>query len=398
MFGTSITKINSNMKYLKKSHIIFLLMLLAVVIGSWTIAPVLSDWNLFDQAQEKDLAEGKKEENTLLGTVDELGIQSSKSDLTSTIKVAPEKNSMLFQSTDGGQTWMEIGKDLPELDEFVGFFAGESEVYLSSNGVTYRSKSELKTPSWEQVSVPNPKNVSIAFNPSGVLAYSYDGYIYQQKPSSDTWLPIFSNLKNHQVQSIFETSDGTIFLSSGKGLYKSSDKGQSWKRIQEVWVGNMVESDGVLLATGQKGIMRSTDNGENWDWVISEGGVGIAVEKIAGGFAAISYNTKTKSRRIRVSLDKGKTWEAIDYGLKPSMNISSVKQLGNELFVGHPDGIFSSSNMGKSWNLVHQGVDSKIEMVPAVALDFVPANDVRRVFDLFVSDEVLYAVARMPGC
>lgn len=386
------------MKYLKKSPVILLIALLMVGIGSWTFAPALSDWNLFDHTPEKDSSDGKKEENTLISTVEKGGLQSHMSAMTSTNKVEKEESSVLFQSTDGGQTWMEIGNDLPELDEFVGFFAGESEVYLSSKGVTYRSKSDLRTPRWEQVSIPDPKNLSIAFNPSGVLAYSYDGYIYQQKPSSDTWLPMYSNLKNHQVHSIFETSDGTILLSSGKGLYKSSDKGQSWKRIQEVWVGNIVESEGVLLATGQKGIMRSTDNGENWEWVISEGGVGIAIEKIEGGFAAISYNTKTKSRRIRVSFDQGKTWEAIDYGLNPSMNISSVKQLGNELFVGHPDGIFSSSNLGKSWNLVHQGVDSKIEMVPAVSLDFVQANDDRRVFDLFVSNEVLYAVARKPGC
>ena len=101
-------------------------------------------------------------------------------------------------------------------------------------------------------------------------------------------------------------------------VLKSTDGGQTWQNISgglptiEQPVNNMVESDGVLIAAGQKGIMRSTDNGKHWQWVISEGGVGIAIERIEGGFAAISYDAGTKSRRIRISLDNGKTWQAID--------------------------------------------------------------------------------------
>jgi len=71
--------------------------------------------------------------------------------------------------------------------------------------------------------------------------------------------------------------------------------------------------------------MRSTDNGERWEWVINEGGVGIAVERIDGGFAAISCNTSTQSRRMRISLDSGKTWKAIDEGLQ-SLSISSINK------------------------------------------------------------------------
>jgi len=142
---------------------------------------------------------------------------------------------------------------------------------------------------------------------------------------------------------------------------------------------NVVQSEGVLIATGENGIMRSTDNGEHWQRVISEGGVGIAVECIKGGFAAISYSTETQSRRIRISLDGGKTWQAIDEGLRPSPSISSIKQMGNYLLCGHPDGIFQSSDMGKTWKRVHPGVDEKV-------------------FTIYASGNVLYAVAGSVGC
>jgi photosystem II stability/assembly factor-like uncharacterized protein len=300
---------------------------------------------------------------------------------------------ILFQSKDGGQTWEDISYGLPENEQPEGFFAGESALYLRVNNVMYRSKSNLKTPVWEKENIPDPSS-SIAFNRSGVMAYSEEGQVYKRIPAAGTWLPIYTNLKKHFMRTVFETSDGTVFLGCDNGLYKSVDKGESCKQVfNEGWGMDMVESDGVLIATGQKGIMRSTDHGEHWQWVISEGGVGIVVERIEGGVATISYNTTTKSRRIRISLDNGKTWNAIDEGLRPSLSISSIKQIGSYLLVGHPDGIFRSSDMGKTWNSVHPGVE---EFPKIWKTD--PTNDNRKVFKIYVSGNVVYAVVRPSGC
>ena len=316
---------------------------------------------------------------------------------------------IVFKSTDGGQTWQDISEGLPEIEQPVNFFAGESDLYLHVKNVIYRSKSNFETPVWAKENVPDPQSASsspstsIAFNRSGIMAFNYKGQIYQKMPVAKTWLPIHTNFKKHSMRTIFETSDGAVFLGYDHGLYKSSDKGKNWKQVQnEGWVMNMVESEGVLIATGTKGIMRSTDNGEHWQWVISEGGVGIAVERIEGGFAAISYNTGTKSRRIRISLDSGKTWETIDEGLRPSSSISSIKQMGKYLICGHPDGIFRSSNMGKTWNRVHPGFD-KHPSVKKNEFRFVttwnsPVNEPRNVFRIYVSGNKLYAVAGSAGC
>ncbi|MDN5202507.1 exo-alpha-sialidase [Fulvivirgaceae bacterium BMA10] len=299
---------------------------------------------------------------------------------TTTNDVESVATNIIFQSKDGGQTWHDISQGLPENEQPEGFFAGESDVYLRVKNIMYRSKSNLKTPVWEKENVLDPRSTSIAFNPSGVQAYNYEGQIYQKMPSTGTWSPIYTNFRKQLVRTIFETSDGTVFLGCENGLYKSADRGQSWKLVlNEGWVMDIVESEGVLIGTGQKGIMRSTDNGEHWQWVISEGGVGIAVERIDSGFAAISFSTRTQSRRIRISLDSGKTWKAIDEGLQPSLGISSIKQMGEYLICGHPDGIFRSSDMGKTWNIVHSGIDKKV-------------------FKIYASGNMLYAVLRDLGC
>jgi photosystem II stability/assembly factor-like uncharacterized protein len=319
-----------------------------------------------------------------------------------TSDVELEASNIIFQSKDGGRTWKDITQGLPENEQPQGFFAGGSEVYLRLNDVMYRSKSNLENPVWEEDNVLGGTS-SIAFNHSGVLAYNYDGQIYHRTSSAGPdnhreWSPIYTNFKKHLMRSILETSDGTVFLGTDFGLYKSADRGQSWKQVtNEGWVMDVVESNGVLIAAGEKGIMRSTDNGENWQWVISEGGVGIAVERIEGGFAAIFYSSETLSRRIHISLDGGKTWKAIDQGLRPSLTVSSIKQVGSYLICGHPDGIFRSSDMGSTWNLVHAIVEKKLFKYDKI-WSVVDVSADNKVFNIYVSGSILYAVARSTGC
>ncbi len=133
------------------------------------------------------------------------------------------------------------------------------------------------------------------------------------------------------------------------------------------------------MATSQKGIIRSTDDGKNWEAVISEGGVGIAIEKIKGGFAAITYNTTSKTRRVRTSYDGGKTWNPIDADLPPTASIASIVQVGEAFYCGHPAGIFKSSDKGKTWKLLFPSKENLV-------------------FNLFVSGNVIYAIPRPGGC
>jgi photosystem II stability/assembly factor-like uncharacterized protein len=75
----------------------------------------------------------------------------------------------------------------------------------------------------------------------------------------------------------------------------------------------------------------------------------------------------------------GKTWQPIDAELPPSANISSIKKVGDLFFCGHPDGIFRSADQGKTWELIFPSIDKKV-------------------FNLFVSDKVIYAIPRNGGC
>lgn len=200
-------------------------------------------------------------------------------------------------------------------------------------------------------------------------------------------------------------------------FFKSDDNGKTWEETNAVPADmelsdrgrTMVKSAGVMIATGQQGIKRSTDDGKTWQWVISEGGVGIDVATIKGGFAAITFNTQSNTRRIRTSYDGGITWKAIDEGLQSpyfqtpinklftSANqsdsawhpnnaplpeeafITSIVEVDGQFFCGHPKGVFRTNDKGKTWELLLPSIEGKV-------------------YQLYVLDNVMYAIPRNAGC
>ncbi len=295
------------------------------------------------------------------------------------LKVEPGVANIIFQSTDGGQTWQDISQGLPKNLQGDGFFANDKELYLNAGNAMYQRKQDSKAAFWiKEMFLSNPGTIVAGRN--RIFAYNHDGRILQKLNGTGLWLPIYTNFTGENILTVFETDGGTVFIGSRNGIFKSADGGKSWKQVNKGgWVMKLVESAGVLLATSVNGILRSADDGENWELVVSEGGVGIAAERISGGFAVITYNDASKTRRVRTSYDAGKTWQRIDAGLPPQASIASIMQVGEFFLCGHPDGIYRSADKGKTWKLLLPSIENKV-------------------FNLSVSGNVIYAIPRGGGC
>ncbi|WP_245845842.1 YCF48-related protein [Mucilaginibacter xinganensis] len=300
---------------------------------------------------------------------------------------SPAIGNIIFKSADGGQTWQDISEGLPEKLQREGvwrdgLFANDRGLYLRAGNGVYHNEPNSTTPFWTKEIFPGEQR-NLAAGKNGILAYDLRGQFLQKINGTNKWSPMYTNFqeqavrldktidwmyenyKEREVRTVFETAGGTVLIGSNNSLFRSTDGGKTWKQVH-VGDGRMkfAESNGVLLTTSKNGILRSTDDGQHWDRVISEGGLGIAVESIDGGFAAIVYNTITQTNSIHISLDSGKTWNAIGEELQPSWNsllmkkigipqsssdISSIKQMGKYLICGGSDGIFRSADMGKTW-------------------------------------------------
>ena len=304
----------------------------------------------------------------------------------------------VFKSTDGGQTWQDISKGLPQnlrKDSIRGnsFFANDKGLFLRVGNGLYHSTPNATAPFWTK-DIRSDEHGSIAPAKSRIFANNYWGVNLKNSYGTSVWSPIFDNSSQPGISSAFETAGGTIFISTLKGLFKTANSGGTWKHVYAGdWVRNMAEQNGVLMAsTNMRRIIRSTDNGENWTPVITEGDVAWDVKQIKGGFAAITSGSESGTRRLRTSCDGGTTWQPINAGLEDKImrtwnndrlrvqsSNTSIIQVGENFLCAHPQGIFRSTDKGKTWKLLLPSIDKKN-------------------FNLFISGNVIYAIPSKGGC
>jgi photosystem II stability/assembly factor-like uncharacterized protein len=287
---------------------------------------------------------------------------------------------IVYKSTDGGQTWKDISEGLPDIVGYKedgihldDFFADDRGLYLSAGNWIYHTKPNSTASFWSKEVLPGDYRTIAPAGKAGILAYNSAKREYLRNTTgTSSWISTYENFKPSRPQTFFETAGGTVFVGTDRRLYRSTDSGKSWTEVMPIgWVLKLVESNGVLMAATTKGIIRSTDDGQNWDLVNNEEGVGIAIEK--GGFAAI--NTATG---VQISYNGGKTWNPVA-GLPGNDRIFSIVQVGESLLCSHPEGIYRSSDKGKTWRLLFPSVDSKV-------------------FHLCMSGNAIYAIPRSGGC
>lgn len=320
--------------------------------------------------------------------------QGAKKERTGTARI-------VFKSTDGGQTWQDISKGLPEnlqKDSIRGnsFFANDKGMFLRVGNELYQSTPNATAPFWTKKIFADGHCI-IAPGKAAISANNYWGVNLKTTNGTSVWSPIFENFQGPGTRIVFETAGGAIFIGTNTGLFKTVNNGKTWKHVHAGGlVGNLAELDGVLLATSMRRIIRSTDNGENWAVVNSGDGLAFDVKQIKGGFAVITAGSESGTRSLRTSCDGGKTWQSTDSGLHEKVlidsiwrtwndrpflqrSMTSIIQVGENFVCTHPDGIFRSSDKGKTWKLLLPSVEDKS-------------------FSLFVSGNVIYAIPGKGGC
>lgn len=306
---------------------------------------------------------------------------------------------IVFKSIDGGQTWQDISKGLPENlreDSIRGnsFFANDKGLFLRVRNGLYHSTPNATAPFLTKKIFPGEHSNIARSKPCKF----YWGANLKKANGTSVWSPIFEIYQRPGIRTAFETAGGAIFIGTDRGFFKTADNGNTWKHVHiGSLVGHLAELNGVLVAISSGRIIRSTDNGENWSRVISEDSVAFDVKTIRGGFVAITSNSDSNTpntSRLSTSYDGGKTWQPIDSPFQDKIDLlgrtwddrpgvqrfmTSIIQVGENFLCAHPDGIFRSSDKGKTWKLLLPSIKGKV-------------------FNLSVSGNVIYAIPSKGGC
>jgi hypothetical protein len=157
-----------------------------------------------------------------------------------------------------------------------------------------------------------------------------------------------------------------LYLSSEKGLYKTTDGGANWSRIKGVGTFSALSiainpeiPSTVYVGTFLDGVYRSTDGGRNW-LLVNAGmrdyvSVVNAVEIDPKNPSTLYAGTTMGAYR---SLDNGAIWERISAGLN-SMYVVCLEvdpENPNVIYAGTSGGVYRSSNGGLRWSTSNRGM------------------------------------------
>ncbi|MEK6528886.1 MAG: hypothetical protein AABZ36_08410, partial [Nitrospirota bacterium] len=178
--------------------------------------------------------------------------------ITTPVLIDPENNKNLYvgtrggfyQSDDGGKTWQAKWKGVSGgKPAFSNLTACVGSIALDHQ---------------------NPKIIYMGFgyHPICEKSGSIKGDIYRSSDKGETWKVISSLGKGVRIRHIQVVSSDIIYTSTDSGLFKSENGGKSWEKTINVSAKFVAvhpkDSKIVYLAAGEEGIYKSQDAGEHW--------------------------------------------------------------------------------------------------------------------------------------
>ncbi|HET9838570.1 MAG TPA: YCF48-related protein [Candidatus Angelobacter sp.] len=148
---------------------------------------------------------------------------------------------------------------------------------------------------WHKEALPgvsSPANISVS---GKMVAVAGRNTIAVSVNGGEIWLPCRPFEPDFLINSVSVSSTGDIWLAARSGLYRSTDAGESWKRITTLRVADVlaVQFDDenrriVALSGGSTSVFGSSDNGRTWSaistgWSLRK--LGLAQGRLLGATA-----------------------------------------------------------------------------------------------------------------
>ena len=255
----------------------------------------------------------------------------------------------LYKSTDGGQSWSNIGlKNSERISDVIVNPDNSNEIYVGVLGALWSDSEER----------------GVYKSIDGGKTWNNILYINQSTGSAD--LTMDPNNSNIIYASMWEFRRGPWFFESGgenSALFKSIDGGQTWNKIHNGFPEGRLGRLAIAVAktnpnilytvieaekNEDKGLYKSFDGGESWEQINND--FGITVRPFY--FSRIVVDPKNEDIVVKaglygsISKDGGKTFQDLGY-MHPDIH-DIVFDINNSdlLYVGTDGGVYRSWDKG----------------------------------------------------
>ncbi|TAL66919.1 MAG: T9SS type A sorting domain-containing protein, partial [Bacteroidetes bacterium] len=235
--------------------------------------------------------------------------------------------------------------------------------------------------SWKRVFKVDKDNSSILIDREGIIYAGFDQCFFRSTDNGQTWDSLMTFVHSpFEVTSIVMNSKNEIFVAlSGTGIYKTTDKGNSWIKLTNGLGSYKPEMLGInkndIIFACSPELFISTDDGESWE---RQYGFYYDVNAFAFNSKDEIFAVYSGPNSILRSTNNGKNWERLTSGIDlnkiDGVNSISINQ-SDEIFIGtygkssnspsnlymgpKGNGVYKSMDNGLSWFEVNQGLESK---------------------------------------
>jgi|GEM_PF-2411169 photosystem II stability/assembly factor-like uncharacterized protein len=281
-------------------------------------------------------------------------------------------NDGIFQSTDFGNSW-SIFSNIP------GFDVEDFDISPLRCFFVWNSNGIKRSCDWGATWINSDSGFfavssnDLTLLPGGRIFIEASSSFFRLADVKMSWVQDDSAL----VGSFLYSKTGNYFISNGRGIFKSNDKGNTWKIVNQPGSFSFTTeltklSNGYIFCGGSDWdgledvpsvslILRSTDDGQTWIQVYSE--------LYNSGDNFISTITTTPNDVILAggayngvvrSTDSGTTWSSSTNGLPSNINCSKIRARPDGIvFMGSgSNGMFRSLDDGISWVAINNGLGS----------------------------------------
>ncbi|MGE5456846.1 MAG: T9SS type A sorting domain-containing protein [Methanococcaceae archaeon] len=269
----------------------------------------------------------------------------------------------IYRSSDKGDSWMKVSNG--SADDFVVI---DSVVYAGTGMGIFRSSDYGNT--WSDLNTRfytiwdlAVKDTCFYASTWGMEGDTSRGGCYLSTDKGISWKKINNGLTNLDVRSMAFVGDDVFAGTMGGGVFVSTDQGSNWSAVNNGLTNNLIytlaAADSDLFAgTYGGGVFRSTDEGKNW-FSVTKAPLPPYIHKLfitRDSLDVINlYAGCLRGYGVFLSTDKGNTWTSVNTDLTNG-DIMSFYVSDSTLFAGTTTGIFSSSDKDFTWTQKNYGI------------------------------------------
>lgn len=253
----------------------------------------------------------------------------------------------LYLTSDNGRNWSKLTESI-NTGSVYSIAVSEDNIYLGCYNGVFISYDSGKN--WNvSPAIFNGKYILSIANKDDIIIAGYMGKgLFISTDKGDTWQLHDNGLKNQSCNALLFKGD-SILAGTDSGIYFSIDSGKTWSLfgLDNNWIDCFAfDNTNILVGSVYRGFYLSNDLGNTW-LKKNKGIINFGVNcftSLDNTLISGSYGSG-----VFMTTDYGNNWNMKSINLSKS-GVNSIKANGNNIFVSTSDnGFLLSTDLGETW-------------------------------------------------